>query len=285
MGRKKIKSMFKHISVFIMAVILLITTALPAAAQQSGSITLALKNQNVTFYVYQVGLLACEDDIWQCTLTDDFRGSALALSDLESASVSLAKAAWLKTYADSHGIEPYRKGVSDSGGKMVFSDMPEGLYLFVKRDDTESKVQVSPFLLTMPLKNPEGEGWLYEYAAVPKSEETRPDDPDHPDTPDHPDNPDHPGGDTPGNPSEPPSDETLLVEEPDIPLATVEVPGGNVPLAVLPKTGGDMTAIICACGGVLLIMSGIVTITAGICQPAYADGEKRRGGQRRRTGA
>lgn len=275
MTRGKNSRILRKLAAALLAVFVFATAAPTAEAEQTGSVILSLKNTNVTFYVYQVGLLTNDNDVWRCDLTDAFSGSALSLSDLENASVSLAKAAWLKNYVDSHQIEPYRKGVSDSSGKISFSDMEEGLYLFIKTDDTESRVHVAPFLLTMPLKNPEGTGWIYDFAAIPKSEETKPDYPDRPD--------DGGGGGNPPGPSPvTPKDDTLIVNEPDIPLATIEVPGENVPLATLPKTGGDMTAIFCACGGVLLIMGGIVSIVAGACQPAYTDSKKRvRSGKKR----
>lgn len=84
----------------------------------------------------------------------------------------LKDAAALWKRADQTGSSPYAEAVSGSDGRVLFENLPVGLYL-VGQDgfDSNGKVyftEIEPFCVSVPMVNEEGNGWTYEIEAMPK---------------------------------------------------------------------------------------------------------------------
>lgn len=68
-----------------------------------------------------------------------------------------------------------KEGDTAGQGTAVFSDLPAGLYLVVEQDnpvDAEGNAlaPAAPFLVTVPLTNPDGNGWLSDVHVYPKNQ-------------------------------------------------------------------------------------------------------------------
>lgn len=85
--------------------------------------------------------------------------------DGSAASVWLDTATTLSKAVEKVGL-PYKEGTSDAQGKVIFSDLEQGMYLIVQ-SDPDGKVAVSPMLLSIPFAQ-EGVGWTYQVQAYPK---------------------------------------------------------------------------------------------------------------------
>lgn len=97
------------------------------------------------------------------TFTDAFENCGCALTD-PSLSVKL------DTFVTQHST-PVVKLVTDAHGKVVFSDLPLGLY-FVKQTNTvDGYAPCTSFLVTVP--NLTAEGYVYDINASPKTDVTR----------------------------------------------------------------------------------------------------------------
>lgn len=59
-------------------------------------------------------------------------------------------------------------GVTDANGQVSFSGLPLGLYYAVESKAPAGLQNVAPFLVTLPLSNPTGDGWMYDVYLYPK---------------------------------------------------------------------------------------------------------------------
>ena len=82
-----------------------------------------------------------------------------------TASVWLETAETLSQAVESAGITAQELS-SDEQGKVIFTDLEQGMYLIVQ-SDPEGRVSVAPMLLSIPFAK-EGEGWTYQVQAYPK---------------------------------------------------------------------------------------------------------------------
>lgn len=132
------------------ALVLAAYLALPASAAQGGTITLnldvgELPVTNGAFTLYRVGVPVSDG----YRITEDFGGGFVRQQD----ALSPHLAQWL---AESNGI-PERTLLLDVDGNAVFSQLGEGLYLFVQSESTDGFYPIQPFLLEMP----SGSRWTY----------------------------------------------------------------------------------------------------------------------------
>lgn len=63
-----------------------------------------------------------------------------------------------------------RVAVTDAAGSAVFADLPLGLWLVQETAAPTGIVPAVPFLVTLPMTNPAGDGWMYEIFAYPKND-------------------------------------------------------------------------------------------------------------------
>lgn len=166
----KITRLLKRISAA--AALTLALTALPAAAEdrvdtaRTGSVTVTLKDQKGEavpggeITLYQVAKAEDEDGDQNWVLTNGFENAGVALGDLQSS--TLADELKEKLPASAAGTA---KTVG-ADGKVSFTELPVGVYLFIETKTAANYSTVKPFVVSVPLK--ENGTFLYDVDASPK---------------------------------------------------------------------------------------------------------------------
>jgi fimbrial isopeptide formation D2 family protein/LPXTG-motif cell wall-anchored protein len=62
-------------------------------------------------------------------------------------------------------IEQYNKGVAKAG------NLDQGVYLVVEQENSEVAAPAAPFVVSVPMTNPDGDGWLEDVHVYPKNED------------------------------------------------------------------------------------------------------------------
>lgn len=164
----------KRLIMLLTAVLFLFTTNITAYAHEvpdfskngTISITMTYDSKSVSggsFTLYQVGAVKEDDGDYSFVLTDDFAGSGADLTDVSSE----ALAAELKQYAGSQMISGRTEKIRNDG-KVSFTDLKLGLYLLVQNEAADGYSKVSPFLVSVPMK--EEDLYVYDIDASPKVE-------------------------------------------------------------------------------------------------------------------
>ena len=145
---------------------------------KKGSITIVLKDSSTkkrisggTVVLYRVADPKVEDGNYSWEFREDFEDCGFSLKKISSDEL----AEDLAEYAQDENIKKKSKTV-DSDGKVEFKDLKAGLYLIVQEAAASGYTKVSPFLVSVPLKD-DGE-WIYDVDASPKMERIRKDHPD-----------------------------------------------------------------------------------------------------------
>lgn len=179
---------------------LLFCMGLPVqAAQESGNLTLCLKNKehNVEFALYKAADIIND----KYRLTGPFTQTGADLNHLEHAA-EVEKCVALLYKAVVEGNIPADAGGITAGGKLQLK-LEKGLYLVVQAAHEDDRLLVSPFLISVPLWDAEKGEWSDQVTAYPKSEEVKPEQKTEPPTQpgtapgippvsDRPDDPDEP---------------------------------------------------------------------------------------------
>lgn len=150
--------------------IMLCCTAMAASfdLNRTGSITVVIHTaadvrvENAKIELYRVGEPVIVDSNLTFELTDAFAESGVSLNDLSAAGLADALAAV--------EAEPVETKVTSANGVVTFSNLTPGLYL-VKQNGFSKKMyftQTAPFIVSLPMTNAEGTGWVYEIEASPK---------------------------------------------------------------------------------------------------------------------
>lgn len=63
--------------------------------------------------------------------------------------------------------------VTANGGLATFGNLPVGVYLVTETAAPDGYVKSAPFLVFLPMTNPDGSGWNYDVHAYPKNTETK----------------------------------------------------------------------------------------------------------------
>lgn len=164
----------------IACIMLLLSMTIPAMAADTtvdfarkGSIRITLKDsaephaiiKGASFHLYQVGTAFSENGTLRFSLTDDFSGSNISLRDLRADGL----AAHLCAYAEQQGISGMR-ATADADGHVLFENLQTGLYLAVQDGSIAGYYATESFLLSVPMADTDGAGWLYDIQASPKAE-------------------------------------------------------------------------------------------------------------------
>lgn len=187
MLKRTCKSIF---AVFLMALLLCSLSLTAFAAEttvdfnQTGSITLTLRSGSGShqaipggrFTLYHVADAESLNGALTFSFTDGFANCGATLDDLSDSGL----AEHLAAYAKTNGIAGTEKK-ADSTGKVVFDNLSVGLYLIVQSGSVSGWYPISPFIVSIPMTNAEGTGWIYDVDASPKAE-PRPESPDVDDT-------------------------------------------------------------------------------------------------------
>ncbi len=186
-----LKRTCKSIFAVFLAVLLLCSLSLTAFAAETtvdfdrtGSITLTLRSGSGShqtipggrFALYHVADAESLNGTLTFSFTDEFANCGAVLDDLSDPSLAEHLAAYAK--ANGNGGTEKR---ADSNGKVVFDNLSVGLYLIVQNGSVSGWYSINPFIVSIPMTNAEGTGWVYDVDASPKAE-TRPESPDVDDT-------------------------------------------------------------------------------------------------------
>lgn len=144
---------------------------------QKGSFTLTLQEtdaennttplKDVALNLYKVGGVDTSDGNVHFIIDDKLSFTGIDFDTIESAGDWYTAAEKISTAVTEAGLTA-TQGTSDAEGKVVYSDLEQGMYLIIQ-GDADSKVSVSPMLLSVPFVQ-EGEGWIYDVQAYPKAE-------------------------------------------------------------------------------------------------------------------
>ncbi|MBQ4447879.1 MAG: Cna B-type domain-containing protein [Clostridia bacterium] len=168
----------KKITLIIAMLMALILTAGAAFAspvidpEAQGSITVNLLDSaddhkpipGATFRLYHVADIA-EGINLAFVYTEAFEGCPASLDDVNAPGLADA----VLEYAEANSI-PYITGVTDENGSVTFADLELGLYLIAQEGEVEGYYPIAPFLVSVPMTNPEGTAWVYDIDASPKAE-------------------------------------------------------------------------------------------------------------------
>ena len=194
------KSRFLRLALAMTLALLTVLSVLPPALaapdlkKTDCSITLNLKGMTGgTVALYQVAGVRQEDANYLYDVSKgDFSNSetakkipGLSESDLNSQNRTLSAA--LVKEAEEKKLSP-RKTAKITGGKVVFEDLPVGLYLLYQKTASKDGKKLTPFLITVPQQDPKTGAEIYAVSAAPKSGITTPPPsvtPSHTPTPTH----------------------------------------------------------------------------------------------------
>lgn len=116
--------------------------------------------EGVPFRLYRV---ADVSETVRFSLTQSFAGAAVSLDAAESAGAWTDMAVTFSAYAEANGIAPDRSGITDSDGRIAFSELQTGLYLLA--GDTavagEHSYAPAPAVILLPSLM-EDDSWNYE---------------------------------------------------------------------------------------------------------------------------
>lgn len=161
----------KRIALLALA-LMLCCTALAESfdLNREGSITVQIqtargtKVKHARIELYKVADVEIVDSNIKYVLTDDFAACDVDLADVNASGL----AATLNTAAKN--ATPIAKANTDSKGLVTFSNLEAGLYLVTQNGFTKKMyyTEISPFLVSVPMTNAEGTGWVYDINANPK---------------------------------------------------------------------------------------------------------------------
>lgn len=226
--------------IWILSLILMMTVASAATAMavDTGRLELYMKYTNVRFDVYKVGNYLVENGSRNAVLTEEFKDAGIDLNELwADASETRQEATILENFVRTNRPAAYMSGLdvsayTESGssytGRAVIDGLEDGVYLFVKSGG-DARLEVTPFVATMPYLDQESQTWSYSVKAYPKSSYT----------PSGGGGGGGGGGSSGGGGGGPQGSSGTQVEIPggEVPLASWTIPEEPVPLAGIPKMG------------------------------------------------
>lgn len=73
-------------------------------------------------------------------------------------------------YDTNYGTNGTSKGTTTDDGTLLFSDLPFGTYKIQETNSVTGVSPAAPFLVSVPMTNPTGDGWIYDVHVYPKNE-------------------------------------------------------------------------------------------------------------------
>lgn len=140
---------------------------------RKGSITITLTENaefpkpmiDVECCMYHVANIEDENDNVSYVFTEKFKHCGISLTDLNAEGLS----EHLAVYAEENKIDGICRKTNEEG-KIEFPELKTGVYLIKQKNDVQQYEKFLPFLITVPMVNEEGNGWVYEINANPKTE-------------------------------------------------------------------------------------------------------------------
>lgn len=177
MSAKKSRSLFA----LVCCLLLSLSMCLPALAADTnvdyegkGSITVNLLDadgnhkpvRGGSFTLFKVADAVPQDYNLAFKYTEEFAGNGMSLDDVNAEGL----AEHLAAYAKENKLEGDTK-TAGKDGAVTWDDLDLGLYLVVQEGRASSYYPIAPFLVSVPMTNAEGTGWIYDITANPKAEE------------------------------------------------------------------------------------------------------------------
>ncbi|MGN1410000.1 MAG: Cna B-type domain-containing protein [Eubacteriales bacterium] len=142
---------------------------------RKGSITLKVLNLHNTndvvhsgvYTIYLVATAVTENHNLKFVPTADFAGCGISLDDLNAEGLAVH----LSAYAQDNQLAGLMSASPDSNGEVKFENLELGLYLVAQTGEADGYYDISPFVISIPMTNEEGTGWVYDIYAYPKAEE------------------------------------------------------------------------------------------------------------------
>ena len=156
----------------LFCILLLLSSALPVFAAETGSITVLFQHENqpvvgAEFEIYK----AAEWTGDGYTFLAPFSGYAVKMADDPNSDEWKALASTLSAYAARDGIAPLASEQTDADGKLCFEGLVDGLYLVIgsRAEQGDLLLFPQPMLVNVPF--PKADGTLdYEVVTEPKYE-------------------------------------------------------------------------------------------------------------------
>lgn len=179
---KMIKRLFSLLAVFT----LILTNSLIVHADvpdlnRKGSVSISLtdKETGESINGAEIRLYRAAKTEWNgheyiFTPVDGFEGFDISGYKIDDAALPAA----LKEYAAAHDSSYVSEESAD--GTVFFDEVSTGLYLALQVNEVEGYYQIDPFVFTLPMKDPETDSWIFDITALPKPQETEPDNPPKP---------------------------------------------------------------------------------------------------------
>lgn len=161
---------------YLLVLVLVIAAPMTAHAAaydsgRTGSITVQLQDletpmEHVVFRCYRVAdVLSGASLRWQTVSA--LEAYSVDFNKLTSAREYQETANFLEGVVDEAGLTPL-KAETDASGKVVFTDLAQGIYLLVQAD-TAAYGTVDAFLVSLP-QSDDASGWVYDVQTNPKGE-------------------------------------------------------------------------------------------------------------------
>lgn len=180
-------------SILALAIACLLTFSVGVAAfaadastidlNKKGSVTVTLRKPSGshapipggTFTLYHVADLIEQKNGLIYRYTSDFADCGADLDRLNQKGL----AEHLAGYAEKEKLDGETK-TAGKDGSVMFRNLSLGLYLVVQEGTVSGYYSIDPFVVSVPMENEKGSGWIYDVDASPKAE-PKPDKPGKPD--------------------------------------------------------------------------------------------------------
>lgn len=176
----------QRLSALVLAILLILSMGVTAYAHdyvqmdKKGSITITMRMgektvSGGTLTMYRVGEVVEDDGNYSFQPTGDFAGCGESFEDVSASTLPKNLAKYAKKIT---GTTKY----IGTDGKVSFSNLKVGLYLFVQNKAASGYNKAAPFLVSLPYMEADGR-YNYSVDASPKVELTKPSNPRDPKLP------------------------------------------------------------------------------------------------------
>jgi len=173
---------FKRISAILMVLVLTLCIASPAlAADDNPALIDPSKLGSITIYKFDdSGKSEAADKVGNgieisdpSGLGNPLGGVSFTITFLPTAtgntSVTQAQG-FIDSMTEAELLENQRTGMTGVGGKLLFANLKQGIYLVEEVENTATEGVVSPFLVSIPMTDPTNQSnWLYDIYVYPKN--------------------------------------------------------------------------------------------------------------------
>ena len=169
------KGALRTIAAFIIVILCFFALGISSFAvstEEKGSITLILPEtedgeavSGAVFRIYRFAAAVEGGEGIAFSYVSGFSSNGMSLSDMNDSYLPVH----LRAFAEYNALDS-EEGLSDAGGKAVFGNLATGAYLVVPVASSQVNFKASPFIVTIPMADSSGKGFIYDITASPKAE-------------------------------------------------------------------------------------------------------------------